>query len=150
MSEPVIYVSDVGGDGDYYLASIPVLMGCIASGKTREQAIANARRSFRLNIELLETRGVSVEHWRALDPSRFTVTDMPANGLLPEDQRPLEEHELRDFLHIFEAHRAALIALVQGMTQAELERAPDEQTWSVRQTLDHIMTSDALILSRLE
>ena len=144
---PTIYV---GGDGDYWLATIPALMGCVASGKTREQAVANARRAFGAYIELLETRGVSVEHWRDLDPATFAVRDAPANGLLPEDEKPLEEHELRDFLHIFEGQRAALIALVQGITQSELERKPDDATWSVRQALEHIMTGDAQILSRLE
>ena len=147
MSEPVIYVS---GQGDYWIASVPVLLGCVATGKTRDEAIANARRAFTAYLELLEARGVSVDHWRGLEPSRFAVTDMPANGLLPEDQRPLEEHELRDFLHIFEAQRAALMALVQGIAQAELERKPNDDAWSVRQALEHIMTGDALILSRLE
>ena len=147
MTEPIIYV---GGADDYFLASIPALVGCVASGKTRDEAVANARRTFREYLELLESRGVGIEHWRALEPSRFTVADAPPNGLLPEDQRPLEEHELRDFLHIFEAQRAALMALLQGLTQAELERKPDDAQWSVRQALEHTMTGDALILSRLE
>ena len=146
-SVPTIYVS---GQGEYWLASIPVLMGCIASGTTRERAVANARRAFVAYIALLEARGVSVEHWRGLEPDTFVVRDAPANGLLPEDEKPLEEHELRDFLHLFETQRAALMALVQGIAQAELERKPDDEMWSVRQALEHIMTGDALILSRLE
>jgi len=146
-SEAVIYV---GGGGDYYLATVPVLAGCVASGKTRDQAVANARRAFGAYLELLEARGVSTEHWRGLDPAQFAVADAPANGLLPEDERPIEEHELRDFLHIFEAQRASLMALVQGVSQEELERRPDEETWSMRQALEHIMTGDAQILSRLE
>jgi len=149
-SDAVIYVSDAGGDADYYLASVPVLPGCVASGKTREQAVANARRAFAAYLVLLEARGVSTEHWHGLDPARFAVADAPANGLLPEDERPIEEHELRDFLHILEAQRASLMALVQGVSQEELERRPDKETWSMRQALEHIMTGDALILSRLE
>jgi len=147
VSTPTIYVS---GSGEYWLASVPVLLGCVASGTSRDQAVANARRGFLAYRELLDTRGVSIEHWRGLDPASFTVADAPANGLLPEDEKPLEEHELRDFLHLFEAQRALLMSLVQGMTQGELERKPDDATWSVRQTLEHIMTGDAQILSRLE
>ncbi|HYK99257.1 MAG TPA: DinB family protein [Candidatus Acidoferrales bacterium] len=144
---PTIYVS---GQGEYWIASAPVLLGCVASGKSRNEAVANARRAFLAYRELLDARGVSIEHWRGMDPASFAVADAPANGLLPEDEKPLEEHELRDFLHLFETQRALLISLVQGMTQSELERKPDDATWSVRQALEHIMTGDAQILSRLE
>lgn len=144
---PTIYVN---GSGEYWIASVPVLLGCVASGKSRDEAVANARRAFTAYRELLDTRGVSIEHWRGLDPASFAVSDAPANGLLPEDEKPLEEHELRDFLHLFETQRALLMTLVQDMTQAELERKPDADTWSVRQALEHIMTGDAQILSRME
>ena len=144
---PTIYV---GGAGDYWVAHVPVLMGCNASGKTREAAVANARRAFAAYRELLDTRGISIDHWKDLDPATFAVADRPATGLLPEDEKPLEEHELRDFQHLFEEQRAMLIALVQSMTQAEIERKPDADTWSVREALQHIMTSDALILSFME
>lgn len=144
---PTIYV---GGAGDYWIASVPVLLGCVASGKSRDEAVANARRAFLAYRELLDTRGVSIEHWRELDPASFAVADRPANGLLPEDEKPLEEHELRDFLHLLETQRAALLALVQGMTQSELERKPDDTTWSVREALQHIMTGDALILGNMD
>ena len=144
---PTIYVS---GQNDYWLASIPALVGCIASGNTRDAAVANARRAFNAYRELLDARGVNVDHWRALDAATFTVSDAPTTGLLPEDEKPLEEHEIRDFQHIFEAQRAALMTLLQGLDQADIERKPDADTWSVRQTLEHIMTGDAQILSRLE
>jgi hypothetical protein len=124
-------------------------MGCNASGTTRDQAIANVRRAFRAYLELLDTRGVSVEHWKGLDPERFTVAE--ADGpLFPEDQRPMEEHELRDFLHVFEVQQAALIALAGTLSADELERAPDADTWSVREALEHMMNTQATMLSRLE
>ena len=144
---PAIYV---GGSGEYWIASVPVLLGCVASGKSRDEAVANARRAFLAYRELLDARGASIEHWRDLDPASFAVLDRPANGLLPEDEKPLEEHEMRDFLHLLETQRAALMSLVQGMTQGELERKPDDATWSVREALQHIMTGDALILSFME
>ena len=84
-SDAVIYVSG-GGDSDYYLASVPVLPGCVASGKTREQAVANARRAFIAYLELLEARGVSTDHWRGLDPTRAKanldkiITALKASG----------------------------------------------------------------------
>ena len=147
MRRPTIYVTNPR-EG-YWLATIPALLGCNASGTTSEQAVANVRRAFRAYLELLDARGVSIDHWKDLDPERFPVADA-AGPLLPEDHGPLEEHELRDFLHIFEAQRAALIALVGRLDAEELERAPDASMWSVRQALEHMMTTQAALLSRLE
>jgi predicted RNase H-like HicB family nuclease len=147
VSEPVIFV---GGRGEYFLARVPALPGCVASGRTRDDAIANARRAFRAHLELLDARGVSIDHWRGLDPDRFAVADFPESGLLPGEERGLEEHEIRDFLHVFEAQRAALLALMKDLDAEELQRKPDEGTWSVRETIEHMMTTQASLLSRLE
>ncbi len=147
MTTPNIYV--VEAQKDYWLATLPAVMGCNASGKTRDEAIANVRRAFRAYLELLDARGVTVEHWTGLDADTFPVAE-PAGPLLPEDQQPLEEHDLRDFLHVFEVQQAALIALARRLTPGDLERKPDEQTWSVREALEHMMTTQAALLSRLE
>jgi predicted RNase H-like HicB family nuclease len=147
VSQPNIYVTEVRAG--YWLASIPTVMGCNASGKTREEAIANARRAFRAYLELLDARGVSVEHWKGLDPDVFPVAESDGR-LFPEDQRPIEEHDLRDFLHVFEAQHAALIALASTLSADELERAPDADTWSVREALEHMMNTQTSLLSRLE
>jgi predicted RNase H-like HicB family nuclease len=148
MSEKsTIYVQ---GEGSYWLAHVPVLRGCIASGTTRDGAIANARRAFRAYLELLDARGVSIEHWKDLDPDTFDVRDLAADRVVPEDVGRMEEHELRDFLHQFEASRAALLSLVRDIASDELERKPNETMWSVREALEHVMLTEASLLSRLE
>jgi predicted RNase H-like HicB family nuclease len=144
---PAIYVQ---GDGTYWLAHVPVLRGCIASGTTRDESIANARRAFRAYLELLDARGVSIEHWKDLDPSTFDVRDLPADRVVPEDLGRMEEHELRDFLHQFEASRAALLSVVREISADEIERKPSETMWSVREALEHVMLTEASLLSRLE
>ena len=144
---PAIYVQ---GEGSYWLAHVPVLLGCIASGTTRDDAIANARRAFSAYLELLDARGVSTEHWKDLDPQTFEVRDLPPDRVVPEDIGPLEEHEIRDFLHQFEASRAALISLVRDISEKEIERKPSETMWSVREALEHVMLTEADFLSRLE
>src|SRR5678816_697185 len=48
----------------YFLAIIPILPGCVASGKTRDEAIAKARRVFREYRALLEAHGVAIDHWK--------------------------------------------------------------------------------------
>jgi predicted RNase H-like HicB family nuclease/uncharacterized damage-inducible protein DinB len=144
---PAIYVV---GDGSYWLAHVPVLRGCIASGTNRDEAIANARRAFRAYLELLDARGVSIDHWKDLDPDAFEVRDMPADRVVPEDIGPMEEHELRDFLHQFESSRAALLSLIRDISAEDLERKPTETMWSVREALEHVMLTEASLLSRLE
>ena len=148
MTAPVIYVRSP--QPDYHLASIPALLGCIGSGKTRDEAIANARIAFRAYLEILAARGISTDRWKDLDPQSFAVAETPAGGLLPEDEHLVEEHELRDFLHVFEAQQAALMATLAGLSADEIERAPDDKTWSVRQALEHDMNTQATLLSRLE
>lgn len=146
MIEPKIFVQ---GRETSWLADVPILPGAVASGTSREQAVANARRAFRAYRELLDARGVSIEHWKDLDPDTFAVADYPAAGLA-EDERALDEHEVRDFLHHYEASRAALIGLVGGLSPDQLDQRPTETAWSVRQALEHIMTGDVSILSRIE
>jgi len=148
VTEPNIYV--VEAQKDYWLATIPAVMGCNASGKTRDDAIANVRRSFRAYLELLSARGVAIEHWKGLDADRFPVAAWDGPPLYPEDQAPVEEHDIRDFLHLFEVQQAALIALVGQLSVDELERQPDAETWSVREALEHMMNTQASLLSRLE
>lgn len=140
----------VRGGESYWLATVSALPGCIASGPSRDEAVANARRGFVAYLELLEARGISTDHWKGLDPAAFTVEDGPLSGILPEDLGPLDEHEMRDFLHQVEALRSATLSLVRGTTPDELERRPTESTWSVRETLEHVMTTEVTLLSRLE
>lgn len=147
MSLPKIYLTPAGPDR--WLASVPAVMGCNASGKTRDEAVLNARRAFRAYLELLDARGVGIARWKDLDPESFPVAE--ADGpLFPEDQLPIEEHELRDFLHLFEAQQAALIALAGSVPADELERAPDAGTWSVRAALEHLVQTQVSQLGRLE
>jgi predicted RNase H-like HicB family nuclease/uncharacterized damage-inducible protein DinB len=142
-----IFVRDAGGG---FLASVAEVPGCVARGATKEEAVANARRAFGEYVALLEKYGVSAEHWKQLDPASFRVQDFVAAEWFDDDFRPLEEHELRDFLHQIEGSRAALLALVRGIGSDEIEQKPDEETWSVREALEHIMTAEAIFLSRLE
>ncbi|MBU6423310.1 MAG: type II toxin-antitoxin system HicB family antitoxin [Chloroflexi bacterium] len=146
MSGGTIYVRDAH---DGWVADIAELPGCMARGATKDEAAANVRRAFRDYLALLEKYGVSTEHWKDLDPATFAVKEAPA-GEIPEDFRPMEEHEIRDFLHQMEGSRAALLALVRGLSADELERQPTPSTWSVRQALEHLMTTQASYLSKLE
>jgi predicted RNase H-like HicB family nuclease len=148
VSEAKIYASEA--QPGYFLAIIPVLPGCVASGKTRDEAIAKARRVFSDYRALLEAHGVATEHWKDIDPDRLPVGELENPPLVPGEDRPFEEHEIRDFLHQSEASRAAVMALVKRLSPTQLEKAPSEGSWSVRQALEHMMNTDITLLSRLE
>lgn len=137
-------------EADGWLASVLEVPGCIARGATRDEAVANVRRAFGEYVALLGKYGVSAEHWKDLDPASFEVKDAPTRHTFPEDFRPLEEHEIRDFLHQMEGSRSALLALVRGLSADELERKPTEDMWSIREALEHVMETEVGLLSRLE
>jgi predicted RNase H-like HicB family nuclease/uncharacterized damage-inducible protein DinB len=134
---------------DRYVATLPSLPGCNASGKTREEAVERCRASITHYLSLLRERDVRIEH-DAIDPAAIEVRDAPEPNTVPEDFTPVEEHDLRDFLHRFEALNALLLDRVDALSQEELERKPREGEWSLRETLEHVATSQLLFLSRLE
>jgi len=134
----------------YFLAIIPILPGCVASGKTREEAIAKARRVFSDYRALLEAHGVAIDHWKDIDPDKLSVGELETPPLVPGEDQPFEEHQVRDFLHQYEASRAAVIALVARLSPDQMEGVPSDGTWSVRQALEHMMTTDIVLLARLE
>lgn len=143
-----IYVR--GSDHGGWIASIADVAGCMARGTTRVEAAANVRAAFVEYRDLMRKYGVSTEHWDGLDPASLEVKDSTPEEWFLDDFRPLEEHEIRDFLHQMEGSRAALLALVSGLSPDDLEKKPTPDTWSVRQALEHVMTSEAVFLSRLE
>lgn len=148
MSEPKILVR--GSSHDYFIASVAAMPGCVGTGTTRDGAVANARKAFRAYRDLLEARGVSIEHWKDIDPEKLSVEETISSGIFPGEDVPLEEHEVRDFLHQFEASRAALISLVKGLSADQIEKKPTEAMWSVREALEHIMETDIALLAKLE
>lgn len=148
MTEAKIYVGEA--QPGYFQAMIPILRGCLATGKTRDEAIANVRRAFREYRALLEAHGVGIDQWKDIDPDALPLGELENPPLAPGEDEPFDEHEIRDFLHQYEASRAAVMALVKGLSPDQLERAPNETTWSVRQALEHMMTTDIALLSRLE
>ena len=134
----------------HWVASLAELPGCHGGGTTREEAVAAVRAALPDYVALLERHGVSVEHARGLDPSTFEVREPPERFTYPEDLRGMQEHELRDFLHGYEALHAALLETTRGLSQEDLEKRPAEDEWSVRETLQHVAMSNVLLLSRLE
>ena len=142
-----IYVRPLEGG---FIATVADVPGCMARGATREEAAANARRALPEYLALLERYGVSTEHWRSVDPASLRVEDTDVTEWFEDDFRPLEEHEIRDFLHQMEGSRAALLALVREVSTDDMERRPTPEMWSVRQALEHVMETEVALLANLE
>jgi predicted RNase H-like HicB family nuclease len=142
-----IFVRDTG---EGFLASVAEVPGCVARGASRDEAAANARRALPEYLALLEKYGVSTEHWKDLDPAAFAVKDSTSTDWFADDLRPMQEHEVRDFLHQMEGSRAALLALIRGLSSDDLEKRPTPDTWSVRGTLEHVMSTEAALVGKLE
>jgi len=142
-----VYVTRL--DDGTFSAILPSLPGCAANAKTRDEAVERCREVARAYIDLLRERDVRIEH-DVFDPERLEVRDAPEPNTVPEGFTPVEEHDLRDFLHRFEALHAALVDRVADMTQEELERKPSEGEWSLREMLQHVASTEIVLLSRLE
>ena len=133
-----------------FVASIPALPGCAARAGSKDEAVGPVRQAFRDYLELLRSRGLEMEHLRDLDPATFEVRVPEERNTFPEDFTVVHAHELRDFLHQYEATYAALLDLLVGRNQEELERKPGPDEYSARDCLEHIAATEAALLSRLE
>jgi predicted RNase H-like HicB family nuclease/uncharacterized damage-inducible protein DinB len=142
-----IYVTKL--DDGSFVATLPAVPGCAASGKTRDEAVERCRASVATYLALLRERDVEIEH-DVVDVAALEVRDAPEPNTVPEDFTPVEEHDLRDFLHRFEALHALLLERLDDLTQEELERKPAEGEWSLREMLQHVAVSEMAFLSRLE
>ncbi|HEX4743721.1 MAG TPA: DinB family protein [Candidatus Limnocylindria bacterium] len=144
-----IYVQPDPADGTF-TAHVLELPGCNARGGSRDDAVAKVKQSFRDYLALLASRGMSVDHWTALDVDSFEVKEPAQRGVFPEEFRAMDEHELRDFLHQMEASRSALLQVVRGLSADELEKQPTPAMWSVREALEHVMETEVALLAKLE
>src|SRR5574342_1087334 len=122
---------DEGG----YLAHVPELIGCVARGKTKEQAIEKIRDAISAYLSLLRNRGISV--LSATEVIELDVTETEALPLDP-DYQPLSDQELDDLWHLQNASRESLLETLSEMPSSSLNWRPDPQSWSVRNVLEHI------------
>ncbi len=130
-----------------YLAHVPELIGCVARGKTKEQAIERTREAVAAYLALLRNRGISVPS--ANEPIELDVKETNALTLDP-DYQPMSDQELDDLWHLQNASRETLLETLEAMPSSALNWREDPQSWSVRNVLEHIARADLWYASRLE
>lgn len=130
-----------------YLAHVPELIGCVARGKTKEQAIEKIRDAISAYLALLRNRGIRVSS--TSEPIELDVTETEALTLDP-DYRPMSDQELDDLWHLQNASRELLLETLSEMPSGSLNWRQDPQSWSVRNVLEHMARADVWYASRLE
>ncbi len=130
-----------------YLAHVPELIGCVARGKTKEQAIEKIRDAISAYLALLRNRGIRVPS--TSEPIELDVTETEALTLDP-DYRPMSDQELDDLWHLQNASRELLLETLSEMPSGSLNWRQDPQSWSVRNVLEHMARADVWYASRLE
>lgn len=130
-----------------YLAHVPELIGCVARGKTKEQAIEKIRDAAAAYLAILRNRGISVP--AANEAIELDMKETEALTLDP-DYQPVGDQELDDLWHIQSASRESLLETLSAMPSSALNWREDSQSWSIRNVVEHIARADLWYASRLE
>jgi predicted RNase H-like HicB family nuclease/uncharacterized damage-inducible protein DinB len=129
-----------------YLAHIPQLIGCVARGKTRDEALDRLRESAAAYREWLKRNGIAADTGQ---PIEFDVVETEA-PIFPPDYEPLREEELDDLFHRIALSRQSLLETVGRLDKAALEWQPEKDSWAVVNILAHLAQADLWYASRLE
>lgn len=119
-----------------YLAHVPELPGCVARGKTKEEAIAGIRAAFRrcqesaepFELEIVETEEVT----------------------FPPDRAPLNEEDLKTLAEHASASRMRLLDTLAALPPDALTWRESDDTWAIRNILAHLAQGDLWYASRLQ
>ncbi len=119
-----------------YLAHVPELPGCVARGKTKEEAIEKVRGIVAADPKLSKPLELNVEVTEALT--------------LPPDYAAVSDRELDELEACAAALRQALLDTVTPLSPEALQWRRQPGEWTIRQVLGHLATADLWYASRLE
>jgi len=128
-----------------YIARVPELIGCVARGKTKEEAIAKTRDALDAYRVLMRQRGIAV----ADEPIELDVTETDATTF-PPDYVPLRDDELEGLWERAAFSRQTLLDMLNALPADALAWKPAADAWAIRNTLAHIAQADLWYASRLE
>ena len=111
-----------------YLAHVPELLGCVARGKTKQEAMTKIRDAIAAYHALARKHGASAPV--ADEAFELDVTETDALTLEP-DYAPLTDQELDDLWHLQHRSRQELLETLDAASHL-LEVKPDEKSWSIR------------------
>jgi predicted RNase H-like HicB family nuclease/uncharacterized damage-inducible protein DinB len=125
--------------------TMPTLPGCVSSGPTTDEAVAQAPDAIRSYLRLLAGHGEKVDPDQRIDVEVIRhVTDHKWVGFgieLEEDIEPLSRDELEQQLRWATWMREEMLALLEGVTDQEFTRKPAKGR-PIRQIVEHIFGAE--------
>lgn len=129
------------------LAHIPALPGCVARGRTKEEALSNLKVLFGDYLALFGKVDESLP--ASLADVELDVEETEAS-IFPEDMIPLKPEEVRALLRKMELSRQALLDRVSGLSDEALTWKGDEDGWPIKQIIEHIANAEWWYIQRLQ
>jgi predicted RNase H-like HicB family nuclease/uncharacterized damage-inducible protein DinB len=142
---------------DGAVAHAPALPGCASRGATREEALAALPETIATHLAWLARHGEGtpapegpLELRVAEEQSGFApLARGDRAALFDADRAPLSRAELRHLLRLAGHARGDLLALVQPLHRAVLDRRAGPESMTVREVLRHVGNAQEWYVSRL-
>ncbi len=125
------------------------LLGCIATGPTTEEALDRTPEAIHDYLLFLQRHGERVDVEAEIQTEiaeHITEGIWLGNGdpslVFQPDLEPLTEEEMETYIRWLAGMRSEMIALVGGLSQAQLEEKPQPKGRSVKAILEHILEAE--------
>lgn len=129
------------------LAHIPALPGCVARGRTKEEAVGNLKDVLGDYLALFGPEDASLP--ASVADVELDVEETEALTF-PEDKEPLKPEEVRTLLRKMELSRQALLHAVSGLSDGALTWKGDEESWPIKRILEHIADAEWWYIRNLQ
>lgn len=129
------------------LAHIPALPGCAARGRTKEEALSNLKDLLEDYLTLFGKEDESLPV--SVADIELDVEETEAL-IFSEDMEPLKQEEVGTLLRKMSLSRQALLDRISGLSEEVLAWKPDEESWPIKQILEHIANAEWWYIQRLQ
>jgi predicted RNase H-like HicB family nuclease/uncharacterized damage-inducible protein DinB len=126
------------------LVHVLELLGCVATGKTSDDAVAAAPGAIQAYLRFLERHGERIDAGAKIETriaEHNTEGLFSGQAIWPQDLKPLAPTPLRRYLRWLDWSRADLLALVKGIGEKHLRAKPSKGR-SLREILLHVLDAD--------
>ena len=152
---------EVGEDGTC-MAHVPELIGCVAVGRTREEALERLRTAVSEHLAwLAEHREVPVSPAESEEVEIEVVEEVSTPGSYPRkpgepvaffatDEEPLPYHDLQTAVRLMEHARRDLLEFLRGVPDSLLDWRPSFDEPSIAELLVAMANAEASYLAYLD
>ncbi|HEV8470924.1 MAG TPA: DinB family protein [Candidatus Limnocylindria bacterium] len=126
------------------LVHVLELLGCVANGKTTDDAVAATLDAIRAYLRYLKRHGEKVDPSEKIETrtaEHNTAGLFSGQAIFPPDIKPLGSRDLARYLRWLEWSREDLLALVKGIDDLGLRAKPPKGR-SLHEILLHVLDAD--------